>query len=116
MLHAELGYSSTQPDTEIVDPSVPSWQREAPKAELFVLKNAESSGAGADALPYPKKFEEIVKFLETGQMIPGVRQIPDTVIDDPSISTRGTMQAPIKPWERNSGNSATSVAQSPNTT
>lgn len=94
-----------------MDPSVPSWQREAPKAQLFVPRNAEPSSGDKDALPYPKKFEEIVKFLRTGQKIPGIREIPDTVIDDPSISTRGTMQAPLKPWERNSGASSTSIGQ-----
>lgn len=99
-----------------MDPSVPSWQREAPKADLFVAKDAGPSNSEAGALPYPKKFEEIVKFLETGQMIPGVRQIPDTVIDDPSISTRGTMQAPLKPWERNGGTSSTTAEQGLGTT
>ncbi|KAF2967993.1 hypothetical protein GQX73_g5559 [Xylaria multiplex] len=110
ILHAELGYPPYQPASEQIDPSVPSWQREAPKAALFVPKNAaESSPSGGESVPYPKKFEEIVKFLETGQMIPGVRQIPDTVIDDPSISTRGTMQAPLKPWERNGGTSSSNA-------
>ncbi|KAI0415165.1 hypothetical protein F5X98DRAFT_232270 [Xylaria grammica] len=110
ILHAELGYPPyQQPAPEPIDPSVPSWQREAPKAALFVPKNAGPSNSGGEAVPYPKKFEEIVKFLETGQMIPGVRQIPDTVIDDPSISTRGTMQAPLKPWERNSGSPISNV-------
>ncbi|KAI1275854.1 hypothetical protein F5Y07DRAFT_160273 [Xylaria sp. FL0933] len=105
ILHAKLGYppyQSASPSPPI-DPSVPSWQREAPKAELFVPRNAAPSASGGEAVPYPKKFEEIVKFLETGQMIPGVREIPDTVIEDPSISTHGTMQAPLKPWERNRG-------------
>ncbi|KAI0432271.1 hypothetical protein F5Y09DRAFT_339776 [Xylaria sp. FL1042] len=103
ILHAKLGHPPYQPASQPIDPSVPSWQREAPKAELFVPKDAAPSNSGGEALPYPKKFEEIVKFLETGQMIPGVREIPDTVIEDPSISTRGTMQAPLKPWERNRG-------------
>lgn len=111
LLHAELGYPPYQPAPELIDPSVPSWQREAPKADLFVAKDAGPSNSEAGALPYPKKFEEILKFLETGQMIPGVRQIPDTVIDDPSISTRGTMQAPLKPWERNGGTSSTTAEQ-----
>ncbi|KAJ2976484.1 hypothetical protein NUW58_g8073 [Xylaria curta] len=102
ILHAKFGYPPHEPAPEPIDPSVPSWQRAAPKAELFVPKNAGPSNAGGGALPYPKKFEQIVKFLETGQAIPGVRQIPDTVINDPSISTRGSMQAPLKPWERNS--------------
>ncbi|KAI1125707.1 hypothetical protein F5Y10DRAFT_224879 [Nemania abortiva] len=112
LLHTELGYPPYQRAPEAVDSSVPSWQRSAPKAELFVPKNAGGpSNPDGEALPYPKKFEEIVKFLETGQEIPGVRQIPDTVIDDPSISTRGTMQAPVKPWERNTGNSSTDTEQ-----
>ncbi|GAP85603.1 hypothetical protein SAMD00023353_1301350 [Rosellinia necatrix] len=112
ILHAELGHTPYQPVPELEDPSIPSWQRRAPKAELFVPKNAGPSSSDEGALPYPKKFEEIVKFLETGQMIPGVRQIPDTVVDDPSISTHGTMQAPLKPWERrNSGGAATNAGQ-----
>ncbi|KAI1152604.1 hypothetical protein F4825DRAFT_305070 [Nemania diffusa] len=111
VLHAELGYPQSQPAAEVLDASVPSWQRGAPKAELFVPKTTEASNSDGGALPYPKKFEEIVKFLETGQMIPGVRQIPDTVIDDPSISTRGTMQAPVKPWERTSGTASTSTEE-----
>ncbi|KAI1364502.1 hypothetical protein F5Y08DRAFT_210270 [Xylaria arbuscula] len=116
IVHAELGYSPHPPvSEEVIDPSVPSWQRQAPKTELFVPKTADSPSSssnpssGGEAVPYPKKFEEIIKFLETGQMIPGVRQIPDTVIEDPSISTHGTMQAPLKPWERNNSGAAANV-------
>ncbi|KAI1117564.1 hypothetical protein F5Y14DRAFT_354073 [Nemania sp. NC0429] len=111
ILHAELGYPPYQLPPGLVDPSVPSWQREAPKADLFVTRDAGPSSSEAGALPYPKKFDEILKFLETGQTIPGVRKIPDTVIDDPSISTRGTMQAPLKPWERNGGAASTTAEQ-----
>lgn len=110
ILHAKFGYPPYPPVSEPADPSVPSWQRQAPKTELFVPKNTDPSNpTGGEAVPYPKKFEEIIKFLETGQMIPGVRQIPDTVIEDPSISTHGTMQAPLKPWERNSSSAAPNV-------
>ncbi|KAI1800855.1 hypothetical protein F4811DRAFT_556451 [Daldinia bambusicola] len=76
---------------------VPSWQSAAPKAELFVEK--DSSSADPDKEPYPKKFEEIVAFLQTGQPIPGIRKIPDTVIEDPSFTTHGRLTAPPKPWE-----------------
>ncbi|KAI0457178.1 hypothetical protein F5B21DRAFT_501558 [Xylaria acuta] len=111
IVHAEFGYPSDQSAAEPADSSIPSWQRAAPKAELFIPKNAGPSTSDGAALPYPKKFEEIVKFLETGETIPGIRQIPDTVIDDPSISTRGTRQAPLKPWERNSGSVNTYTEQ-----
>ncbi|KAI0205654.1 hypothetical protein F4808DRAFT_409794 [Astrocystis sublimbata] len=113
ILHAELGYPPNHAIAEPpVDASIPSWQRAAPKAELFVPKNATPSPAEGAAVPYPKKFEEIVRFLETGEEIPGIRQIPDTVIDDPSISTRGTREAPLKPWERNSANAETTERSS----
>ncbi|KAI8944732.1 hypothetical protein F4801DRAFT_173002 [Xylaria longipes] len=115
ILNAEFGYPPDQSAAEPVDSSIPSWQRAAPKAELFIPKNAGPSTSDGAALPYPKKFEEIVKFLETGEMIPGIRQIPDTVIDDPSISTRGTRQAPLKPWERNGGSVNTNTEQESST-
>ncbi|KAI1813809.1 hypothetical protein GGS20DRAFT_551584 [Poronia punctata] len=102
LLHIEYGYHQEAPEPVVEDPSVPSWQRQAPKAELYVARNVGVPSGDKDALPYPKKFEEIVKFLQTGQKIPGIREIPDTVIDDPSISTKGTMEAPLKPWERGS--------------
>ncbi|KAI0392683.1 hypothetical protein F5Y17DRAFT_343829 [Xylariaceae sp. FL0594] len=114
ILHGAYGYPPYQPPPEpVVDPSVPSWQREAPKAELFVPRNAAPASDGKDTLPYPKKFEEIVMFLQTGQKIPGIREIPDTVIDDPTVSTRGTMPAPLKPWERNSNSSGTNIEKVP---
>jgi hypothetical protein len=67
------------------DSDVPSWQRAAPKAALYVNKGdaAAASAAGFDKEPYPKKFEEIIAFLQTGKEIPGIVKIPDTVIDDP---------------------------------
>ncbi|KAI5919008.1 hypothetical protein F4810DRAFT_689806 [Camillea tinctor] len=86
------------PPVVAADPSVPSWQSAAPTAELYVKKDANPSSP--DKEPYPKKFEEIIEFLQTGKEIPGIRKIPDTVIEDPSISTHGRLSAPLKPWER----------------
>ncbi|KAI1637465.1 hypothetical protein F4809DRAFT_604538 [Biscogniauxia mediterranea] len=79
-------------------PPVPSWQSAAPTAELYVKKDASPSNP--DKEPYPKKFEEIIEFLQTGKEIPGIRKIPDTVIEDPSITTHGRLAAPLKPWEK----------------
>lgn len=76
---------------------MPGWQSAAPTAELFIEK--DPSSADPDKEPYPKKFEEIVAFLQTGQPIPGIRQIPDTVIEDPAFTTHGRLAAPPKPWE-----------------
>ncbi|KAI1454108.1 hypothetical protein F4805DRAFT_461041 [Annulohypoxylon moriforme] len=79
------------------DVSVPSWQSAAPTAELYIKKDATSTDPGKE--PYPKKFEEIVAFLQSGKPIPGIRQIPDTVIEDPAFTTHGRLAAPLKPWE-----------------
>lgn len=75
-------------DDDSIDGNVPSWQRAAPKAALYVTKNAPDSGADSDKEPYPKKFDEIIAFLQTGKEIPGIVQIPDTVIDDPVSSNQ----------------------------
>jgi len=84
-----------------IDASVPSWQSSAPKAELYVPRNADSvDGSGQSKEQYPAKFMEIIEFIQTGKPIEGIRKIPDTVVEDPSISTTGKMQAPLKPWER----------------
>ncbi|KAI2615124.1 hypothetical protein GGR54DRAFT_309498 [Hypoxylon sp. NC1633] len=77
--------------------AVPSWQSAAPTAELYIKKDASPTDPNKE--PYPKKFEEIVEFLQTGKPIPGIRQIPDTVIEDPSITPHGSLTAPPKPWE-----------------
>ncbi|KAI1506209.1 hypothetical protein F5X99DRAFT_365912 [Biscogniauxia marginata] len=99
-----LGQAALQPhpapaEPPAADPSVPSWQSAAPTAELYVKKDANpASPPGKE--PYPKKFDEIIEFLQTGKEIPGIRKIPDTVVEDPSITTRGRLAAPLKPWEK----------------
>ncbi len=76
---------------------VPSWQAAAPKADLYVKK--DSSPADPEKEPYPEKFEEIIAFLKTGKEIPGIRKIPDTVVEDAAVTTQGRLTAPPKPWE-----------------
>ncbi|KAI1258513.1 hypothetical protein F5Y18DRAFT_421337 [Xylariaceae sp. FL1019] len=102
VLHAELGYppnevSSTN-SSQASDANVPSWQKSAPTAQLYVPK--DQGPLNPEKEPYPKKFQDIFEFLESGKVIPGIREIPDTVIEDPAISTRGSRAAPMKPWER----------------
>ncbi|KAI0163006.1 hypothetical protein BJ166DRAFT_283036 [Pestalotiopsis sp. NC0098] len=89
-----------QPSQDGQDQDLPSWQRSAPKAALYVNKGDAGAGDGSDKEPYPKKFEEILAFLQTGKEIPGIVQIPDTVIEDASISTTSGRSAPLKPWEK----------------
>ncbi|KAI1417881.1 hypothetical protein F5Y13DRAFT_149979 [Hypoxylon sp. FL1857] len=91
----ELAFRQITP--EPVNVPVPSWQSAAPTSELYITKDPTSTDPEKE--PYPKKFEEIVEFLQSGKSIPGIRQIPDTVIEDPAITTHGRLEAPPKPWE-----------------
>ena len=73
------------------EPSAPllPWQQAAPKADLFVDRSAASqspSDAGGEP-NYPMAFAEMIKLLQEGKPIPGIRQIPNTIARDPvSIS------------------------------
>lgn len=51
-----------------------------------------------EAAPHPKAFLEIVQLIQSGEPIPGIKDIPDTVLlgqgSIPSLSRRK------KPWEK----------------
>lgn len=100
------------------------WQRAAPKADLYVDRStASQSPSGAGGEPnYPMAFAEMLKLLQEGKPIPGIRQIPNTIARDPvsppppgtlvrlqaphtylgsqSVKPVGSRAAPKKPWER----------------
>lgn len=79
------------PEGGIASPWSPAppldWQQAAPRGDLFVDR---SGGAGADARhdhddqpAYPMGFAEMLKLIQEGKPVPGIRQIPNTVIRDP---------------------------------
>ncbi|KAM3513697.1 hypothetical protein MY11210_002606 [Beauveria gryllotalpidicola] len=75
------------------------WQKAAPKAELYVDRAAAAAAAG-DQPAYPMAFAEMIKLLQEGKEVPGIRQIPNTVIRDPAVKPVGARTAPRKPWEK----------------
>jgi hypothetical protein len=62
-----------------------AWQSAAPKADLYIDKSTLLvDGSTAAAEPsYPARFAEMLELLKRGEPIPGIRQIPDTVVRDP---------------------------------
>lgn len=58
------------------------WQKAAPKAELYVDR-AAAAAAAEDQPAYPMAFAEMIKLLQEGKEVPGIRQIPNTIIRDP---------------------------------
>lgn len=66
------------------EPATLDWQKSAPKADLYVDRKAGAqSNSGGDEPAYPMAFAEMIKLLQEGKEVPGIRQIPNTVIRDP---------------------------------
>ncbi|CAM1503924.1 Fc.00g015150.m01.CDS01 [Cosmosporella sp. VM-42] len=84
-----------QPAAPVLD-----WQKAAPKADLYVDRKAAAQSGSGDGPDYPMGFAEMLKLLQEGKPVPGIRQIPNTVVRDPSVKPVGARAAPRKPWEK----------------
>ncbi|KAK4505763.1 hypothetical protein PRZ48_003728 [Zasmidium cellare] len=63
--------------------------------------NSNSSGAiGGDA-PKPASFAEIVELIAEGKPIPGIKEIPDTILEGQASENQAEKRK--KPWEKESG-------------
>ncbi|KAM0343707.1 hypothetical protein ACHAPU_008298 [Fusarium lateritium] len=90
---------------ETISPSAPAldWQKAAPRADLYIDRKAAAAAAqsGSQDQPnYPMGFAEMIKLIQEGKPVPGIRQIPNTVVRDPTVKPVGTRTAPRKPWEK----------------
>lgn len=69
------------------DDDLPAWQKQAPKVDL--LKKADDGKAdgterGTDGnAPYPERFQAIIDLLTNGTPVPGIKEIPNTVVRQP---------------------------------
>ncbi|TLD34103.1 hypothetical protein PspLS_00804 [Pyricularia sp. CBS 133598] len=80
-------------------PPDPAWQQAAPAQPLRVSHESAGGDGGTGAAPYPAHFAELIAAVQNNQPVPGVREIPDTVIRDSNVKPVGKMTAPKKPWE-----------------
>ncbi|OHE99251.1 hypothetical protein CORC01_05532 [Colletotrichum orchidophilum] len=96
--------AGTETVTKTGDEPTPSWQAAAPKVDLFVERKAPSQagapGQGGDEPAYPMGFAQMLEMIQKGIPIPGIRQIPDTVVRDASVKPFGKRAVPKKPWEK----------------
>ncbi|KEZ43810.1 hypothetical protein SAPIO_CDS3962 [Scedosporium apiospermum] len=90
--------------TKAGDDARPAWQTAAPKADLYVDRSSASSAPGhqsSEGPAYPERFAELIRCIKEGLPVPGVREIPETVVRDPSAKPFGARgPAPRKPWEK----------------
>ncbi|KAK1965258.1 hypothetical protein LY78DRAFT_658479 [Colletotrichum sublineola] len=95
---------ATDADAAGASEPTPSWQAAAPKADLYVERKpssqADAPAAGGDEPAYPIGFAQMLEMIQKGIPIPGIRQIPDTVVRDASVKPFGKRAAPKKPWEK----------------
>ncbi|KAK5997125.1 hypothetical protein PT974_02478 [Cladobotryum mycophilum] len=86
--------STSAPPTE--------WQQAAPKADLFVDRTKSAYSTNPEGEPnYPMAFAEMIRLIQEGKPVPGIRQIPNTIERTPMVKPVGTRTVPRKPWERN---------------
>jgi hypothetical protein len=81
-MFSQSGSSSTAEQ----QPPRPSWQVNAPKAELFVPKKTaqeQEPGNSSEEPAYPPKFAELIQCIQEGRPVPGVREIPNSLVRDP---------------------------------
>lgn len=71
------------------------WQQAAPKNDLFIDKKAAAAGQSQEDQPsYPMAFAEMLKLLQEGKPVPGIRQIPNTVVRDPVSASLPSILSP----------------------
>lgn len=79
----------------------------APSAEIpatDVTDNTPNSGeippgvSEQPQAPYPSSFSEIVKLITSGQPIPGIKDVPPTILEGQGTTSSKTTRR--KPWEK----------------
>ncbi|KAK3169938.1 hypothetical protein OEA41_009322 [Lepraria neglecta] len=87
------GTSSTAPISNSTAPSiVSSGSGQAARNET----NATTTSSEPPA-PYPTSFSQIVELITNGQPIPGIQEVPDTVLEGQASQATTTKRK--KPWE-----------------
>ncbi|PNP84537.1 hypothetical protein FNYG_02166 [Fusarium nygamai] len=77
------------------------WQKAAPKTDLYIDRKTAAAQSGSQDQPsYPMGFAEMIKLIQEGKPVPGIRQIPNTVVRDPAVKPVGARAVPRKPWEK----------------
>lgn len=74
--------------------NIPSINLDAYKAHLA----SKSSPPADETPPYPTPFAEIVALITSGRPIPGIKDIPPTVL--PEKATQPAASRRKKPWEK----------------
>jgi len=61
-------------------------------------EHGHSGAAAKDEASYPKSLAEVVELITTGKPIPGIMEIPDTILPPPTAAATAPVRR--KPWEK----------------
>ncbi len=86
-----------RPSTAVVHASTTNGTSAAAAASLDDDAKNTASPSSHPPAPYPPTFSQIVDLITTGQPIPGIKDIPDTVLA--GQETQPTTAKRKKPWE-----------------
>lgn len=72
----------------------------APEPSIFSASSPEEGTAASfePAAPYPTSFAHIVELITTGKPIPGIKEIPNTILEGQGTQPARTKRR--KPWEK----------------
>jgi len=95
--HARQG-SPTQmkPNDGVIESTEPSEDQLSSSSDLATSEKLNNDSAEPPA-PYPLTFSHIVDLITSGQPVPGVKDIPDTVLDGQASQAIRSQRR--KPWE-----------------
>ncbi|KAJ4289795.1 hypothetical protein N0V90_011126 [Kalmusia sp. IMI 367209] len=68
-----------------------------------------STNPNEPTAPYPTTFAHIVELVSTGQPIPGIKEIPDTILT--GQASQATQSKRRKPWERENSTTGDGAAK-----
>lgn len=75
-------------------------QDEETDSSMFdsIVPASSSSSTTDPPAPYPISFSQIVELITTGQPIPGIKEVPDTLLE--GQASQATTAKRKKPWEK----------------
>ncbi|KAK7533919.1 uncharacterized protein J3D65DRAFT_631794 [Phyllosticta citribraziliensis] len=100
--------ASPQPQTQLQPAAPSSSTPPQTQASSSSASAPAASSSGPDDAPYPTSFAHIVELITTGQPIPGIKEIPDTVLEGQGTTPAAAKRR--KPWERSEDATAGAAA------
>lgn len=68
------------------------------EVQIKQIDNANAPESSLENAPYSSNYQQLVELIVSGQPVPGIKEIPDTVLADQK--SKATAQSRPKPWAK----------------